>query len=404
MTSYGSQTPASPSQPPVNPLAAAPPKATRSRPRNAAILEDLNGVSETVIKIMVRTMIQCNYHQEPRSGPTWKVVIDSANALLSPAKSDARVNVSNTINTYLAPWLAQVTMVSKRLERIKNAPFNLLSNVGSMLPLPDIDEDRLVYPGHRKNRPPNFSVRDFVVSRFIEHFCVATVDYLLNPANPLRSLPPIRDTAKNIPQVYPSHLFQSNRFSEAQVGTAGYITGYLASNAWKWAKRNYVHPFSSHIRTFIPKLVYMGQDRDWARGSGLPTVRNVATRDKGGLLYAKPEVICYVLWLDAAIDAVLHLKSYDRGSPYWADQRVRELLESDQHQEAWRRFKTAVGFDSHFDGNKQAAERFVKLFRVPIVSIKIGEFVKWLKDAGKSKEGIAAVSVLREGLKHISVK
>ena len=124
----------------------------------------------------------------------------------------------------------------------------------------------------------------------------------------------------------------------------------------------------------------------------------------GALLYAKPEVICYVLWLDAAIDAVLHLEGHDRESPFWADQRIRERMESEQHQEAWNRFNVAMGFDTHFEGNKEAAERFVKLFRVPVVSIKIGEFVKWLKQSGKSKDGVAAVSVLREELKHMSAK
>ena len=82
---------------------------------------------------------------------------------------------------------------------------------------------------------------------------------------------------------------------------------------------------------------------------------------------------------------------------------MRELLESDRHQEAWNAFKKDVGFHEHFEDHSRAAERFEKLFRVPFVSIKVGEYVKRLKESGKLKDGVATVSVLREELKHKSV-
>ena len=106
--------------------------------------------------------------------------------------------------------------------------------------------------------------------------------------------------------------------------------------------------------------------------------------DQGGLLFARPAVVGYVLWLDAAISMALALPGYDDfQSPFWADQRVRELLGSDRHQEAWNLLKRDVDFDAHFEGQPKAAKRFENLFRVPFVSIKVGEYVKDLKESGK---------------------
>ncbi|ORZ31437.1 hypothetical protein BCR44DRAFT_43919 [Catenaria anguillulae PL171] len=379
----------------------APSKPTRTRLRKEAILEDLNNAADTVMSLIVHTVTSKKYHKALRGGPTWQVVVDVAQALLG-ADESMRHDIANTINLYLSPHLARVTTITKRLEKTANAPLDLQSALNAKLPLLPTEVPWLELPTHPVNQTRNMTVRDFIVTRFIEQFRLATLHLLLNTAHSMPSIPPIRQAAAQVNIVYSSTLFDTSR--AAEVGTAGYVTGYLVSNAWKWTRRNYKHPSSELIRTIVPKLVYLGQAREDVKTSGFATVRNVSVRDKGALLYAKQEIICYVMWLSTAIDVVLNLPGHDRESPFWADQRVRELLESNQHHEAWNRFNHATGFDSHFRGNKGAAERFLKLFRVPVVSIKIGEYVKRLKEAGKSKEGAAAVSVLREELKHLSAK
>ena len=133
-----------------------------------------------------------------------------------------------------------------------------------------------------------------------------------------------------------------------------------------------------------------------------PITQETTVANQGGLLYAHPAVICYILWLDVAIDKALDLPGYDFESPYWADQRVQELLESYCHQEAWNALKKDVNFQEHFE-DESAAEHFEKLFGVLLVSIKIGKYVKHLKESGKLKDDVATMSMLREELKHKSV-
>ncbi|ORZ29464.1 hypothetical protein BCR44DRAFT_325196 [Catenaria anguillulae PL171] len=71
----------------------------------------------------------------------WRVLLDVSKKLILPANKDQLAQLAHIINSRLAAPLAQVTMISKRLQRTKAIPLTnptLIALVGLHMPLPDL--------------------------------------------------------------------------------------------------------------------------------------------------------------------------------------------------------------------------------------------------------------------------
>ena len=199
------------------------PRLRVSRPTQVVLADSLLAVRVDLIRLLITAISGRGWNVKE----VWRVVMEVAVTLTQAEYEEGLKAVAGYIGNAVVPHLTCVTTLSTRLERTKLVIHNknLIAALAARLPL--------VPPA-----PPTSGFSE-VITRFIKLYRLVTITFLVSPNAEPFQLPNIRGTISAIPRVKVLDLSPTaGRFDEIRLRKTRYVTGYLVSAMWKWARRD----------------------------------------------------------------------------------------------------------------------------------------------------------------------